>query len=452
MGGSILVAWTDPGVALRLPRAIECVLLGRHRPLANLRGTICPMSDPPKQNILSVTRLSQEIKYKLNQNFSSVWVAGEISSLTRPSSGHIYLTLKDKNAQINGIIWRSEAEALKFEPTNGLKVVCRGSVDAYPQRGSYQLIIRRIQPQGMGELELALRQLREKLAAEGLFAPERKKPLPRFPKHIAVVTSPSSAAVRDFLQVLNRRWSNIRVTIIPVKVQGPGSAEEIATGIKICNRLAAPIDAIVVTRGGGSMEDLWSFNSELVVRAIAASEIPVVSGVGHEIDITLSDLAADVRALTPSEAAERLVPNLDDVVGWLGGTHQRITQLLVGRVRSAHQELGALASRPVVTQPLERIRQAAMEIDTLESRLNQSATNRLKNCQQQLDQMTLQLESINPLSVLARGYSLTTDEAGKLVNNCSSVQPGDKIISRLNKGRVISVVESSSDTPIESDS
>ena len=399
------------------------------------------MAAPSKQNILSVTRLSQEIKYKLNQNFQSVWVAGEFSSLTRPSSGHIYLTLKDKNAQINGIIWRSEAEFLKFEPTNGLKVICRGSVDAYPQRGSYQLIIRQIQPQGMGELELALRQLRDKLTAEGLFADEQKKPLPRFPKHIAVVTSPSSAAVRDFLQVLSRRWSNIRVTIIPVKVQGPGSAEEIATGIRICNRLAAPIDAIVVTRGGGSMEDLWSFNSELVVRAIAASEIPVVSGVGHEIDVTLCDLAADIRALTPSEAAERLVPNLDDVVGWLGGTHQRITQLLLARVRTAHQDLGALASRPVVTQPLERVRQAAMELDSLESRLNQSATNRLKNCQQQLEQMTQQLEAINPLSVLARGYSLTTNEAGKLVNNCNSVHPGDKIISKLHKGKLTSIVE-----------
>jgi len=396
------------------------------------------MADPAKQNVLSVTRLSQEIKYKLNQSFQSVWVAGEISSLTRPSSGHIYLTLKDKNAQINGIIWRSDAELLKFEPTNGLKVICRGSVDAYPQRGSYQLIIRKIQPQGVGELELALRQLREKLAAEGLFSPERKKPLPRFPKHVAVVTSPSSAAVRDFLQVLNRRWSNIRVTIIP--------AEEIATGIKICNRLSAPIDAIVVTRGGGSMEDLWSFNSELVVRAIADSVIPVVSGVGHEIDVTLSDLAADVRALTPSESAERLVPNLADVVGWLEGTHQRMTQRLVASVRAAHQELGALASRPVLTQPLERVRQAAMELDSFESRLNQSATNRLKTCQQQLDQMTVQLEAINPLSVLARGYSLTTDEAGNLVSNCESVQPGDKIFSRLENGKLTSIVESIEET------
>ena len=387
------------------------------------------MSGPPKQNILSVTRLSQEIKYKLNQNFQSVWVAGEISSLTRPGSGHMYLTLKDKNAQINAIIWRSEAEFLKFEPANGLKVICRGSVDAYPQRGSYQLIIRQIQPQGMGELELALRQLREKLAAEGLFEAERKKPLPRFPKHIAVVTSPSSAAVRDFLQVLNRRWSNIRVTIIPVKVQGPGSAEEIATGIKICNRLAAPIDAIVVTRGGGSMEDLWSFNSELVVRAIATSNIPVVSGVGHEIDVTLSDLAADVRALTPSEAAERLVPKLDDVVGWLGGTHQRMTQLLVGRVRAAHQQLGALASRPVLTQPLEKIRHSAMELDLIEKRLHRSASDLLKKKQQKLEQMTLQLDAINPLSVLARGYSLTTDESGKLLSDCISVKQGDKTVS-----------------------
>jgi len=189
------------------------------------------------------------------------------------------------------------------------------------------------------------------------------------------------------------------------------------------------------------MEDLWSFNSEAVVRAIAASKIPVVSGVGHEIDVTLCDLAADVRALTPSESAERLVPKLDDVVGWLATTQQRITQLLVARVRLAHQELSALATRPVVTQPLERARQSAIELDLLERRLNRSVVNRLESCQQQLNQMTLQLEAINPLSVLARGYSLTTDQTGSLVTNCNSVRPGDKILTKLEKGKLVSFVE-----------
>ena len=237
--------------------------------------------------------------------------------MTQPSSGHIYLSLKDKSSQINAIIWRSDAQSLKFEPTNGLEVVCRGSVDTYPQRGTYQLIIRQIQPKGIGSLELALRQLRQKLSNEGLFDAERKKQLPRFPKHIAVVTSPTGAAIRDFLQVLVRRWNKIRVTVVPAKVQGAGSAEEVAEAIRLCDEMSETPDAIVVTRGGGSMEDLWSFNSEVVVRAIADSTIPVISGVGHEIDVTLADLVADVRALTPSEAAERLVPRLSDVTGWL---------------------------------------------------------------------------------------------------------------------------------------
>ena len=399
------------------------------------------MSKQSKPDILSVIRLSQAIKFKLNEEFRSVWVGGEISSLTRPSSGHIYFSLKDKNAQINAIIWRSEAEFLKFEPTNGLKVVCRGSIDSYPQRGTYQLIVRQIQPHGMGGLELALRQLREKLSAEGLFDEDRKKPLPTFPKHIAVVTSPSGAAIRDFLQVLTRRWPKLRVTIVPAKVQGNGSAEEVATGIRLCNRLDANLDAIVVTRGGGSMEDLWSFNSELVVRAIADSTIPVVSGVGHEIDVTLSDLAADVRALTPSEAAERLVPNFNEVVHWIGLTKQRMTQSLVNRIRKAHEQLESLASRPVITQPLERIRQSAMELDFIENRMSRAAIQKTQVFEQQLKQMAAKMETLNPLSVLARGYSLTTRLDGELLIDCNSVAPGDKIKTRVGNGTIESIVE-----------
>lgn len=399
------------------------------------------MSKQSKPDVLSVTRLSQAIKFKLNENFKSVWVGGEISNLTRPSSGHMYFSLKDKNAQINAIIWRSEAEFLQFEPTNGLKVVCRGSIDSYPQRGTYQLIVRQIQPHGMGGLELALRQLREKLSAEGLFSPERKKALPTFPKHIAVVTSPSGAAVRDFLQVLTRRWPKLRVTIVPAKVQGQGSAEEVAAGIRICNQLDAQLDVIVVTRGGGSMEDLWSFNSELVVRAIADSNIPVISGVGHEIDVTLSDLAADVRALTPSEAAERIVPNLEEVVHWIDASKQRMTQSLVNCVRTANEKLEAIASRPALVQPLERIRQSAMELDFIEHRLSRAAIQKTQVFEQQVKEMAAKMQSLNPLSVLARGYSLTTKLDGELLIDCNSVEPGDKIKTRVGNGTIESIVE-----------
>ena len=394
-----------------------------------------------KPNVVTVSQLTQSIKHKLNTEFYSVWVGGEISGMTRPSSGHSYMTLKDKTSQINAIIWRSDAENLKFDLSNGLEVVCRGGVDVYPQRGSYQLIIRQIQPKGIGALELAFRQLHAKLSAEGLFDPALKKTLPKYPKHIAVVTSPTGAAIRDFLQVLTRRWSNIRVTIIPAKVQGPGAAEEIASGIRICNRLESSLDAIIVTRGGGSVEDLWSFNEEVVVRAIHASTIPVVSGVGHEIDITLSDLAADVRALTPSEAAERIVPNHSEVIGMLQAGHQRMAQSVMSRVRDAQQQLSALASRPVITQPLERIHNSAIELDNLESKMNRAAQQKLSQFEQTLSEMAARMNSLSPLGVLARGYSLTSDEQGKLLTGCDEIKPGDKISTRLSGGEITSIVE-----------
>lgn len=361
--------------------------------------------------------------------------------MTRPSSGHIYLTLKDQHSQINGIIWRSDAERLKFDLTNGLEVVCRGGVDVYPQRGSYQLIIRQIQPKGVGALELAFRQLHKKLATEGLFDEAIKKPLPTFPKHIAVVTSPTGAAIRDFLQVLTRRWSNIRVTIVPTKVQGPGSAEEITAAIRMCNRLGSSLDAIVVTRGGGSIEDLWSFNEESVVRAIYDSQIPIISGVGHEIDVTLCDLVADVRALTPSEAAERLVPNRSDIVGMLETAHQRMAQSMISRVRNAHHQLETLATRTVITQPLEQIRQSAIELDHLENSMNRAVRQQISTADQQLKEMSARLNAINPLAVLARGYSLTTDENGKVLTDCDAISVGDKISTRLTNGTIAGRVE-----------
>jgi exodeoxyribonuclease VII large subunit len=389
----------------------------------------------------SVSQLSQAIKYSLNTQFPSVWVAGEISGMTKASSGHIYLTLKDQHAQISGIIWRSDAEDLKFEIKNGMEVECRGNVDVYTQRGSYQINIRKLRPKGVGAHELAFRQLHAKLAAEGLFDPTHKKSLPTIPQHVAVVTSPTGAAIRDFLQVLTRRWGNIRVTIVPVKVQGPVAAAEIAAAIRDCNRMHAALDAIVVTRGGGSVEDLWSFNEESVVRAIHESVIPVVSGVGHEIDVTLSDLVADVRALTPSEAAERLVPNYRDVVAMLDSTKQRMTQTIASRIQKANQQLAALASRTVITQPLELIRQTAMELDFLENSMNRSARQKVSKSEQELEAMAARMNAISPLAVLARGYSLTTDKNGKLVLDAKSVNPGDKISTRLANGVVKSTVD-----------
>ncbi|PHR87699.1 MAG: exodeoxyribonuclease VII large subunit, partial [Blastopirellula sp.] len=261
-----------------------------------------------QQPVLSVSQLTQLVKGTLEMAFPSVWVSGEISNLAQPRSGHVYLTLKDDNAQIRGVMWKGTASRLSFDLEDGQQVICRGEIDVYAPRGSYQLVIREVEPQGLGALQLALKKLQQKLQTEGLFDPDHKKPLPKFPKTIAMVTSPTGAAIRDFLEVLRRRWPGVRVIVIPAKVQGQGAAKEIAAGIKQANQLAERPDVMVVGRGGGSLEDLWCFNEEVVVRAIFASEIPVISAVGHEIDVTLSDMVADRRALTPSEAAELVVP------------------------------------------------------------------------------------------------------------------------------------------------
>jgi len=397
---------------------------------------------PDKPPVVSVSQLTDAIKLNLGSKFSSVWVSGELSGVTEARSGHVYLTLKDKTASLNGIIWRSNAESLKFDLTTGLEVVCQGSIDVYPARGTYQLIIRKIQPQGVGELELAFRQLHQKLSSEGLFDPAIKQPLPSFPKHVAVVTSPTSAAVRDFLQVLTRRWPNIRVTIVPAKVQGAGAAKEIAGGIDACDRFADRPDVVVVTRGGGSMEDLWSFNEEVVCRAVHRCSIPVISGVGHEVDVTLCDLAADVRALTPSEAAERCVPNQADLIGGLRNYQRALGVHLMNRFQSASRQLDALQSRPVIARPIDRLRRAAQELDSLESELHRGGKQIVSNAQQQLGKIAAKLETINPLSVLARGYSVTTDARGETITDCHQVQSGDKILSQVANGSIVSRVES----------
>ena len=283
---------------------------------------------PAAPQVLTVAELTAQIKDLLEGSFDSVWVAGEISNLSRPHSGHCYLTLKDDHAQIRCAMWRNSLMRVRFDLHDGLEVVCRGRLDVYAPRGSYQLIIESIEPKGIGALELALRQLREKLAREGLFDPGRKRPLPAFVRQIAVVTSPTGAAIHDFLQVLARRWRGADVLVVPTRVQGEGAAGEIAAAIAAANRLPLAIDCLVVTRGGGSLEDLWAFNEEAVVRAIHASRIPVISAIGHEIDVTLSDLVADVRALTPSEAAELVAPAAEDILVRLRQTEKRMAAAL----------------------------------------------------------------------------------------------------------------------------
>jgi exodeoxyribonuclease VII large subunit len=399
-------------------------------------------NEPNSERALTVSELTDRIKETLESAFPSIWVSGEISNLSRPHSGHIYLTLKDEAAQIRGVIWRGAAAGLRFDLQDGLEVICRGDIDVYPPRGSYQLVIRQIEPKGVGALQLAFRQLHARLAAEGLFDAQHKKPLPRFPRRIAFVTSPTGAAIRDFLEVVRRRWRGIHVLVIPARVQGEGAAADIVAGIKTANLLADPPDVLIVGRGGGSLEDLWCFNEESVVRAIFASRVPVVSAVGHEIDVTLSDLVADVRALTPSEAAERVVPSGDEVLASLNTIGQRLTTALRSRAATARSRIDAIAQRRVFRRPFDRLHELSRRVDELELRASRAMQNRLTRASDRLAALSGRLDSLSPLAVLGRGYSVThRTRDGQLVRDASTLTIGEQITSRLAKGQLVSRVE-----------
>src|SRR3954467_1801213 len=359
------------------------------------------------QQTLTVAQLTAQIKNTLEAAFTNVWVVGEISNYSRPQSGHSYFTLKDDQAQIRAVMWRSAAATLKFELADGLDVVCHGHIDVYAPRGSYQLVVDELQPKGVGALELALRKLREKLGAEGLFDAARKKKLPAFPRRVAFVTSPTGAAIHDFLQVLRRRWRGVDVFVIPARVQGEGAAQEIVAGIRLANRLVPRPDVLVVGRGGGSLEDLWSFNEESVVRAIAASRIPTVSAVGHEIDVTLSDLAADVRALTPSEAAERIAPASEEIGARVRSYQQRLRHAAHRRVALLRARLDGVSAQRPFRRPFELIYDRSRRLDELEAHAHRSLRRLIQDRESQLARLAGKIESLSPLAVLARGYSIT---------------------------------------------
>ncbi len=390
---------------------------------------------------VSVSVLTEAIRYALNKTFNAVWVEGEVSGLSRPGSGHLYFTLKDQIAQLNSIIWRTEANRLPFELEEGQKVICGGYIDLYAPRGNYQLIIKKVQPVGMGALQLAFQQLKEKLSREGLFDPAVKQPLPRYPKNIAVITSPTGAAIRDFQQVLTRRWPMTNVLVVPVRVQGPEAAGEVAAALEQLQVLHGEIDVIVVTRGGGSIEDLWSFNDERVCRAVYASKIPVISGVGHEIDVTLCDLVADVRALTPSEAAERLVPDRATFAKQLANVENRMRGALRAKIETAQLVLDRFAHHRRLTHPLEPVERRAMEVDLLEQRLHSQMQRSIESHQREIARVAEKLELVSPLGILRRGYSLTTDPDGTVIRSVKRVSAGDLIETKLTDGTIVSRVE-----------
>ncbi len=378
------------------------------------------MDEPATGRVWTVSELTGEVRALLGEVFEDVCVLGEVSNLARPRSGHVYFNIKDEGAQIRAVLFKGDARRVVFDLENGLAVRARGSIDVYAARGEYQLIVRQVEPEGIGALELAFRQVVARLSAEGLFDPDRKRPLPAYPARIAVVTSPSGAAVRDFLQVSGRRWPSAEILIVPSRVQGPGAAEELADALALANRVAG-VDFVVLARGGGSLEDLWAFNEEVVARAIFHSKVPVVSAVGHEVDVTVSDLVADFRALTPTDAAARCVPDAAEVRQGLDATRDRLAR--------------------AVSEPARRAR---LEANSLRDRLHRALARDLDRRRQSLARAAAQLDALSPLKVLARGYSLTRKADGMTaVRHPDDVVDGDVIETRLAAGMITSRVVSS---------
>lgn len=393
----------------------------------------------PDSSPLTITELTHQVKDLIEANFDSVTVVGEISNFTRASSGHLYFTLKDENAQLRTIMWRGNAARMKFELQDGLEVVVTGRLEVYAARGSYQMIADRMLPQGMGGLELAFRQLQEKLAKEGLFDPERKKPIPRFPRRIALVTSPTGAAVRDMLQVMTRRWPALDVVLLPVAVQGDHAAEQIAAAIHYAPRIPG-VDLIITGRGGGSLEDLWAFNEEVVAREIFACPLPVISAVGHEIDVSIADLVADRRALTPSEAGELATPSAEDLQAALLSLQRQLTAALRNQSQRSRLQLEHLASHPVFARPLQRIDELRQRLDEWEHDLASSTKRRLEDRRREIEKLSAQLNALSPLNVLQRGYSMTCTSDRTVLKSVDGIARGDEIVTRLQDGEIASQV------------
>ncbi len=396
------------------------------------------LSDP--RQAISVSELNDHIKAVIEGTFPALWVAGEISDLVRARSGHVYFTLKDDESQIRGVIWRGTAMGVKHEVKDGQAVLCFGSLDVYSARGTYQLVVRKIEPQGMGSLQLAFQQLQAKLHAEGLFAAERKKTLPPIPRHIGIITSPTGAAVRDFLKAAANRFRGADVVVIPALVQGEGAAKSIVNAIKAAQRIKPKLDVLIVSRGGGSLEDLWCFNEEAVVRAVAASSIPTVSAVGHEIDVTLCDLAADVRALTPTDAATRVLPDVQSIRTVASNLRQRLDRTIRQEIMRRRMEVASLRERPIIRRPWEMIHLRSRMLDELDTQAKRAMVNHLRKMRGEVSELAASLAALSPVAVLSRGYSVTIGPEKKALTSCENLEIGDEVETKLLKGTLISKV------------
>ena len=449
-------------------------------------GPVPARATAARQRALTVSELTDRIQGVLETEFLDVWVEGEVSNLKfMPSSGHFYFSLKDDKAQIKAVVWRSDARYLKFKPQDGMKVVARGQIRVYAPRGEYQMSVQLIEPLGKGSLQQAFEDLKERLAKEGLFAAERKRPLPLLPRRIGLVTSPTGAVVKDILRVLQGRYANLAVLIYPCRVQGPEAAGEIAAGIRALNRIAG-LDVLIVARGGGSLEDLWPFNEEQVARALASSRLPTICAVGHETDFTIADFVADLRAPTPSAAAEQVVKAKVDLsarVASLEGRRDAALRLRLHRIRA---RVLAVTSHRVFTAERGRVRTYAQRVDDLLRRGETAAGHRLVRARDGLLRMRERLETfrldrqleaqrervsgaelrlrslfarrvetrraalsgllgkldtLSPLGVLSRGYALVWDASGqRLLRGATQAAPGDEVKIRLHEGALRATV------------
>lgn len=445
----------------------------------------------PGPRLLSVSQLNALIRQVLGDNLpGTIHLVGQISNLNRHTSGHLYLTLKDDQSEIKAVMWKSSAGTLKFKPADGLEVVATGYVDMYAPRGLCQFYISKLEPRGVGALELAFRQLHEKLTREGLFDPAHKRGIPRFPRTIAVVTSPTGAAIRDILHTIRRRYGCASVLLHPVKVQGEGAAADIAAAITRLNRLATKlggIDVMIVSRGGGSLEDLWAFNEEVVARAIFASKIPIISGVGHEVDITIADLVADLRAPTPTAAAEMACPVLDEILDELAACESRLRRAVRHRLERTRHDLAAVERLEWFRDPCGLLNRAQQQLDEMLSRLQYCCSHHLSghrerlhaahvrlaarqpavrlNSERQalrqdlrhlarlvshaleldrrtLDSAALRLDASGYQRTLARGFTITRLKRGRqIITHPAQAVPGDLIITETHDGQFESRVQ-----------
>lgn len=391
--------------------------------------------------ILTVSELTKQIKNLLEVSFDKVYVEGEISNVSVPVSGHTYFTLKDKDSQISAVLFKFSQKKIKFTVEDGLNVICCGRVTVYGPRGQYQIVVENIEPKGFGKLQLAFEQLKEKLAKEGLFDEKFKKPIPFLPGRIGIVTSATGKAIQDILNVINRRFSNLEILLMPVKVQGQDACKEIADAIEAFNRYKK-VDVIITGRGGGSLEDLWAFNEEIVARAIFNSQIPVISAVGHEPDVTISDLTADLRAPTPSAAAELVIEKKEQIQEYLNELFSRLNRLCLFKTEMMKSDLEKISGNYLFKHPDNFLLFTQQKLDDISKTLNSAAVYFMDLQKEKFKSAVSRLNTLNPLSILSRGYSVTTEEkTGKIILDAGQVKKGDIIKTRLQKSIITSEVQ-----------